>query len=67
MTIILLSTNSTDHTITAAVDGKRYEYWLQGDYLRTELAFRRLLRLGAKGKALNLLKSHSWKTDLLVA
>lgn len=64
-TLLLLATDTTDNTITVALDGVKYEYWIRGDFVGVVRQFRRLMFSGANGKAINLLKSHSYKTDRL--
>ncbi len=67
MNLLLLATDTLDHTITVAVDGVKYEFWIRGDFVGVERQLKRLMSIGASGKALNLLKSHSYKFDRLTA
>lgn len=65
MKLLLLATDDLDKTVTVAVDGVRYEYWVRGNYPGVLREFRRLLRLGFDGKALNILKNQSTRYDKL--
>jgi hypothetical protein len=61
----LVAVDNQDHTITVMIDGVRYEYWLTGSYTYVEHSVRTLIKYKAYGKALNLLKAWSRKSDLL--
>lgn len=61
----LCALNDTDRTVTVAVDGVRYEYWLGDRYWDTTARVKRYLRRGRRGQALNFLKARAVKTDRL--
>lgn len=67
VSILVVAVDNTDKTITAWVDETKYEYWVRGNFLGVEALVRQYLRVGAPGKALNVLKKNSYRVDKLTA
>ena len=61
--VVLLATNEQDYTITVAIDGVRYEYWISGDFNTVLRQARMGLRHGAGGTIINLLKRRAYRVD----
>lgn len=59
--IQLIATDLQDRTLTLAIDGVRYEYWIRGNFEAVERQFKLLLRKGASGKALALVKRNTYR------
>lgn len=62
--VVWLGTNNTDRTVTVAVNGSKYEYWVRGNFEFVERRFR-LLERKAPGKALNYIKKNASRCDKL--
>ena len=65
MRLLLHARNDTDRTITASVDGVRYEYWFRGDHRFFYNVAEFMLRKGIDAVALNYLKHRSYRTERL--
>lgn len=60
--IVYLGRNDLDHTATFAIDGKRWEYWLNPALLYT---LEVILRNGSVGKAFAYAKRRASKATLV--